>query len=290
MVPVQIACLAAFASYFALRARLEARPIVLLRRALIVAAAAWLAEDTSIRAYGFHEYGAGWWLLLDRVPLLVVLMWPVVAQSARDLATCLWAGRDRPSALKVAFTVLGLVLADAALIQPIAVRSGLVRWTEPGLFGVPPIGMLGCAAFAAIAVLVIERAAWEQRPRLEALALVAAPAGAHVLLFAAWWGAFRWVNVSIPPWLAVAVAWLWSVLFASLARHARTRQRVPPALLWLRAPAALLFLVLLGLHGRDDALLLAYSLAFAPPYLALLSLGPKRPRFQAAAPASGERD
>jgi len=45
---------------------------------------------------------------------------------------------------------------------------------------------------------------------------------------------------------------------------------------WLRTPAAVFFFSLLWLHGRDDddASLLAWSLAFAPPWLALLAWSP----------------
>ena len=38
-----------------------------------------------------------------------------------------------------------IVLADASLIEPVAVASNLWAWTEPGLFAVPPIGILGWA-------------------------------------------------------------------------------------------------------------------------------------------------
>ena len=112
MVVLQIACFAIVVSFVFLRARLEARPIALYRRLFLLAVAAWIGEDTCIRAYGFYEYSASWWLFLDKVPLLILLIWPIVLQSARDLASCLWPGRDRPSPLRVGLTVVGLVLAD----------------------------------------------------------------------------------------------------------------------------------------------------------------------------------
>lgn len=271
MVVLQVACVAIVASFLVVRARLEANPLALFRRLALLAAAAWIGEDTCIRAYGFYEYSKSWWLFLDKVPVLIVLIWPIVIQSARDLGTCLWAGRDRPAARRVAATVFGLVLADASLIEPISVQSGLWRWTEPGVFSVPPIGILGWAYFAAIAVFLFERAAWRHRPWEEALVLVAAPAGTHLLLVASWWGALRWVNVALPAWGAVAVAWAAAVPLAARALQVRTSQRVPPILLWVRVPAALFFFVLLGVHGRESGALVAYALAFAPPYLSLFA-------------------
>jgi len=277
MVVLQIACFAIVLSFLVFRARLEADPLALYRRMFLLALSAWIGEDTCIRAYGFYAYSPSWWLFLDRVPLLIILIWPVVIQSARDLASCLWPGRERPSARRVALTVFALVLADASLIEPIAVASGLWHWTEPGLFAVPPIGILGWAFFAAIAVYLFERAAWKHKPWSEAIVLVAGPAGTHALLLAAWWAAFRWINVPIPAWPASALAWILSMALAARAIQQGTRQRVPPVLLWLRVPAALFFFVLLAIHGRDNPLLVVYALAFAPPYLAILSIGRARP-------------
>jgi hypothetical protein len=277
MVILQIACLAIVVSFVVLRARLEADPWALYRRLFLLALSAWMGEDTCIRAYGFYAYSPSWWLFLDQVPLLIVLIWPVVIQSARDLGTCLWPGRERPSAARVALTVFGLVLSDASLIEPIAVQSGLWHWIEPGLFAVPPIGILGRAFFAAIAVFIFERAAWHGRPWEELLILPIAPAWTHLLLIASWWGALRWVNVPLPAWPAAILAWIVSLTLAARALKHETRQRVPPVLLWLRVPAALFFFVLLGVFGRSSPLLVIYALAFTLPYLAILSFGPARP-------------
>ena len=38
----------------------------------------------------------------------------------------------------------------------------------------------------------------------------------------------------------------------------------------VRVPAAMFFLVLLAIYGRDDPALIAWVLAFVPPWLALL--------------------
>src|SRR5690242_17765776 len=107
MIVLQIACLAIVSAFLIGRARLEAEPLALFRRLFLLAFAAWAGEDTCIRAYGFYEYSQSWWLFLDKVPILIVLIWPIVIQSARDLGTCLWSGRDRPAARRVALTVFG---------------------------------------------------------------------------------------------------------------------------------------------------------------------------------------
>lgn len=281
----QIACLLIVATFVAMRARLEARPIALFRRLFLLALAAWIGEDTCIRLYGFYEYSPGWWLFLDKVPLLIILIWPIVLQSARDLATCLWSGRDRPAPRRVALTSFGLVLADASLIEPIAVKSGLWRWTEPGIFTVPPIGILGWAYFAVLAIAVLEDSASRRKPWMELLIVPIAPVGTHLVLLATWWGLFRWVNVPLPSWPAAVLAWIVGLSLASRAIRTETRRRVPPMLLWLRVPAALFFFVLLGAYGRDDRFLVLYALAFAPPYLSMLSLGATRPDPQSPAPS-----
>jgi hypothetical protein len=68
----------------------------------------------------------------------------------------------------------------------------------------------------------------------------------------------------------VALAWLVLGGVALVAVRRRLGRRVPATDLWLRAPGAAFFFVLLALYGRDLTSLCAWSLAFAPPYLALL--------------------
>ena len=54
-------------------------------------------------------------------------------------------------------------------------------------------------------------------------------------------------------------------------RRAWRKEPIPAALLLSRVPGAAFFFVLLALH--PDGALLAYALAFAPPYLVALSRG-----------------
>jgi hypothetical protein len=162
--------------------------------------------------------------------------------------------------------VMILVDADASLIEPIAVKAGLWSWTEAGPFTVPVIGVLGWGFFAFGVVLVLERRA--HGPAARAAVLVAGPAAAHVLLLSSWWAALRWLPRGDGAEAALVVlAWLVSLFLA--ARVGLRAGVVTLADLLLRVPAAAFFFVLLAIYARDDVPLVAYAVAFAPPYLAL---------------------
>ena len=218
-------------------------PRTTLPRLVLYAAAAWIAEDTVIHAYGFYEYSPAWSILVDKVPLTVLLIWPVVILSAQDLA-----GSDRAPLI---------VLTDAALIEPIAVLCGYWWWTEPGIFQVPPIGIAGWAIFAFWALRL------ESRGPLAVL--LGAPALTHLTLLALWWGALRWVNALIPDTAALGAA-----VAVSAALTWRTLREPPPPrrILLLRIPAAAFFFAALALADPPPSWqLVGYAAAFAPPYL-----------------------
>jgi hypothetical protein len=275
MILLELSCLAIVATFVAVRARRDPHPQVFLRRLFLMGAAGWISEDTIIRAYDFYGYSRDWSLILDHVPLMIVVIWPVVIHSAWDLARHLFGRGHR----KMPFIVASLVFTDAWLIEPVAVNAGLWHWNAPGLFFVPPIGVLGWAIFAGVVIWVLERAEARQADLRIELGLLALPAAlSHVLLVAAWWGLFRWVDVELPPAAGVAVAWAVSVAATARVWRTQARRRVPLVELLLRVPAATFFFVLLALHARGQSWLVAYALAFAPPYLALLDLGGHRPR------------
>jgi len=228
------------------------------RAFVLLALAGWVGEASCIRAYGFYAYAPGWRLWLDVVPLCVVCVWPMVILSALDLARALRAER-------AAGLCALIVLADAALIEPVAVQAGLWSWSEPGLFEVPPIGVAGWSFFTLCATAWLERtrgAPW----RASALVLLA-PLGCHLLLLIAWWGALRWVSRPLPDLVGPAAL----LPVAALVALAAWRLSEPPplSLLLARAPGALVFFLLLGLHARGRPALVAYALAFALPYLVL---------------------
>lgn len=245
----------------------------LLLRLLVLGAAAAVAENSCIVLYGFYTYSPDWSLFVGRVPLMVALIWPVVIQSAWDLARGVSGGR---AAAGVALAA-GLVLADASLIEPVAVQAGLWVWHEPGLFAVPPIGILGWAYFAAACLAIL---AWVERrglhPAAELLVLLLAPLACHAALLASWWGLLRWVSQPLPPWPAAVALWLTALVLAWRVLRLRLRARVRLDDMLVRVPPAALFFALLLLC--DSPLpLVAYALAFAPPYLVLVPWRALRP-------------
>ncbi len=253
----ELLCWAIVGIFVVFRARADRAPRRLLGRLGLLAAAAWLGENSMIRAYSFYRYDESWGLFLDQVPLTIILIWPVVIHSAWDLSGYL---KVRYRALATA----ALVFADAWLVEPVAVNGGFWRWSEPGLFEVPVIGVLGWALFAGAA------AAGLQKGKI-LLVLLGAPLFTHLALLAAWWGGLKWINGSIPFPFGVGLAWVSSLAFTGWLWHVGARQKVPALALWLRAPAALFFYGLLWLSPTKDGLWL-YAIAFAVPYLSLLKL------------------
>jgi hypothetical protein len=236
------------------------------RRLLLLACAAWVGEDSVIRAYGFYGYAPEWSLFVDRVPLLIVAIWPVVIDSAHMLARALVTRGPRVP------LVGGLiVLADASLIEPIAVRAHLWSWSAENaraVFDVPAIGILGWAYFAAAAIALLELLERRETPAYGgALVIAVAPAAAHAALVLSWWCAFRWLGAGGEEWLIPAVAWV-VALPVTLAAW-RKGSEVPLRAVMARAPGAAFFFALLATSARDRADLVLYALAFAPPYLAL---------------------
>lgn len=272
MTALEWICLGIVLVWVAPRARLDPAPGKVLLRLLLIAVAAWLGEASCIRLYGFYGYEGGPWgiRLPGGVPLLVPLIWPVVIHSSWDLARRLLPV-TRPVARVL--TCAGIVLADAALIEPVAVHAGLWSWTEPGLFAVPPVGVLGWAAFTVFAAAVLEVSESTKQRSLLGLLLLT-PLLIHPVLLALWWGALRWINGTVPPEAAIAVAALTSLVASAWIVKARPRAVRWPTL--ARAPGALFFLGLLITHP-PTATLLAWVVVFVPPYLALMAVGSREP-------------
>ncbi|HEY3447614.1 MAG TPA: carotenoid biosynthesis protein [Myxococcales bacterium] len=264
--PLELACVAILGIY----AFLHRREPGWLREVAWLIVAALVGEDTCIRAYGFYQYAPGWHLRVDHVPLLIATIWPAVVLSARAIARLLLKGRGGAVGL-AALTGL-LVVFDAALIEPVAVASGLWTWNEPGIFGVPPVGILGWGLFAAGSAYVLERVP----ARASGLVVLAAPVFTHLTLLASWWGLLRWLPRSpvAPVWGVAAIA------LCSLAYFAAVRARragLPRHETLARVAATSFFAFLLASH--PEAWLLAYAAAFVPPHLLLSFQGwSPRPR------------
>ena len=264
---IELSCAAIVALYMSLRLRGAGdtkRAVVV--RLLALCLAAWLGEDSVIRAYGFYSYAPGWSAFVDRVPLLIVAIWPVVIDSAHLLARRLARG-----GAYVPLVGFGIVLADASLIEPIAVRAKLWVWTATrarALFDVPLVGVAGLAFFAAAAMATFEACERRRAPAWwDAAAIVLAPLATHVALVVSWWLVFRWFGEATPTWTHAIVAWC--LLGPTTAAVWRLRARVPLGAVMARAPGAAFFFAILAATARDRSDLIAYALAFAPPYLAL---------------------
>lgn len=281
MVLLELVCVAIVATYVVarlFRAGTEGNTpgggrAAFLARFAALSVASFVGEDSVIRAYGYYAYAPGWTVRVDQVPLVIVLVWPVVIDSAATLARAIIGTqgvdptRGSSPRLRIALLGAAIVLADASLIEPIAVRADLWHWTEPGLFAVPLIGIAGWALFTLNAILILES---RRTLGVRVLLLVAlAPIATHGLIVATWWLFFRWVQGQRSGALAAGVAWALSLVIAigiARAREAQVR-RVPASELLLRLPGAAFFFVLLASGASPPLPLLLYAVAFAPPYL-----------------------
>lgn len=233
----------------------------------LVFVTAWASEQSCIELYGFYAYSPEWRVFLGHVPLMVALIWPVVVLSAWAIAKAVLGGGSPWTPLAVG----AIVLTDAALIEPVCVHAGLWHWTHPGLFAVPPIGVLGWALFTGLITVALERL--EAGPRRWVLPAALSIPGTHALLLTCWWGCLRWVEGDIPAWPAVAVAWALS--FAACALLWRRPAGVPRHLMLDRSPAALFFGLLL-VAGKAPWALVAWALASTPVWTVGTARAPER--------------
>ena len=154
MLTLELLCLLIVGIHITVAATRAPSPAIFLRRVALVALASWVAEDTCLHLYNFYAYHPDWVPYIDRMPLMVALIWPGVVMSSLELAQRLLG----PLRRRLVPLVAGLmVLADASFMEPLAVKAGLWRWFEPGFFGVPPIGVLGWAFFSVAAMTVFCR-------------------------------------------------------------------------------------------------------------------------------------
>ena len=264
MLALEAACVAIIGVYFvAHRADAPMR-----RDALLLAAAALAGEDSMIRAYGFYHYAPGWHLRVDQVPLLIPAIWAPVMLSARAVARSLLG---RGGGLREALLTGALVTFDASLIEPIAVRAGLWQWTEPGVFRVPVIGIVGWGLFAAAATYALDRT----RGLARLSVVPAAALATHAALLALWWGALRWTLRDELPFAAAATpVALASALYT--AAVVRTNASLPWRELAPRAAATGFFAALLA--DRADAPLVAWAALFTPPWLVYCARALRRSR------------
>jgi hypothetical protein len=243
------------------------RPARFVTRAALVSVSSWIAEESCIRLYRFYAYHPDWNLFVGEVPLLVIIIWPVIISSAMDLVSRFdWVLR-RMSILAGA----ALVATDALFIEPLSAAAGLWQWRFPGIFGVPPVGILGWFFFALLTILLLENDRLQERRLPFSLLLLVFPViGTHVLLLLAWWGVLRWINFPLPLTAVVGAVWCVSFLMVGAIHKKQICRRIKKRTLLMRLPAALFFFALLTFKAPDSLPLWIYSLAFVPPYVMIM--------------------
>ncbi|MDB4993640.1 MAG: hypothetical protein JWM74_1072 [Myxococcaceae bacterium] len=264
MTSLELACVAILTLWLVLASR--GRPPRFFEEVALVAVAGLLGEDSCVRGYGFYSYSrTSWSVFVDRAPLLIAAIWPAIVLSARAIARQLAPAPPHARVWHLPAITGAIVIFDAALIEPIAVRAGLWTWTQHGMFSVPVIGIVGWGFFAAAVTACLEHL----RGWARGWALVVPALATHAALVASWWGLFRWVlrgriddMVATGFILACAAIYMFLVL--------KRQARLPKSELSARAVATLFFVYLLVLHHNKA--LIVFAMAFTPPYLALTLL------------------
>jgi hypothetical protein len=131
-----------------------------------LAAYGYALERAAIAAFAAHEYPPSWRLAPGGVPLAVVAVWAAIISAAMAMAV----RRGARSAVARAISAALIALVVDLAMEPVAVRSGLWRWTPPGSWlGVPLGNFVGWAVIVGSYTLGAERWAGPGRPALEAL-------------------------------------------------------------------------------------------------------------------------
>lgn len=227
----------------------------------LVAVSAWAAEHSAIALYRFYHYSPDWHAFIGHVPIAIVLIWPLVVIHAREFIRRLGLRGARGVVIGAA-----LVGVEASLIETVCTHSGLWFWEGRGVFGVPLIGMLGWSFFALGALATLE---FLPGRRSFAMPLVSL-ATTHALLQITWRGGFKAISWNAIPETAVLVgAAIASVGFAMVAWRSRRRFGISLVEVLPRFLAALTMYAIL-FSSTPPAPLVAFALAFSPPYFALL--------------------
>lgn len=180
-------------------------------------------EWSAIRVFASHDYGGAWRVAPLGVPIAVALVWAALILSALAVAARL--GYSTPAAGAGAAALLGVALD--LLMEPVAVRAGLWRWTPPGGWLGVPVGN-----FVGWAVLVGGWAAGAESwsgpldgPR-RVLSRVVLAAGVVLALLGV---GIAWRTLAAERLFDVRAAWLiWGALLALAAGLARKRPAAPP--------------------------------------------------------------
>ena len=241
-------------------------------RCLQVLMASWLCESISIDGFGFYQYSTNWRLMVGSVPFLVVFAWPAIVMSAGELARYLGASnRSAPWFVGV------IVLLDAAFIEPICVRAQLWDWNLPGLLGVPLIGILGWAVFAAVCTWQFGLAGPMNAPSLARksvqffMQVVGIVITTVLILWASWQIAFRFVAGPVDERVAIIGTYVALSLLAVAVLRMKKADTVPSSFFVVRTPGCGLIALLFSQFESGLVSLHAYAIAFIAFYSLLIS-------------------
>ena len=135
-----IAPLAFALAYGQVRRALGARRAAIELGALVIYGLA--LERSAMWLFASHDYRSAWLIAPAGVPLAIALTWAALIVSALGLGARLGFRTPLARALAAALVATALDL----LIEPVAVRGGLWRWTPPGAWlGVPLGNFVGWA-------------------------------------------------------------------------------------------------------------------------------------------------
>ncbi|HVR70853.1 MAG TPA: carotenoid biosynthesis protein [Vicinamibacteria bacterium] len=203
----------------------HARRALGLPRALVEAGVLTLygyaLEWIAIRAFRAHDYAGAWHVAPGGVPVAVAAVWASVILCTLTLAARLGLRTAGGRAAAAALVALSLDL----LMEPVAVRLGLWRWTPPGAWlGVPLGNFVGWAVIVAGWCLGVER---DPCPaplvRVAARRAVLATASIAALLLVGWaWraGGVERAAGALTGWIAAAGVWALALFLAGRRRPA----------------------------------------------------------------------
>jgi uncharacterized membrane protein len=191
-------------------------------------------EWSAMRVFASHDYRGAWLVAPLGVPVAVALVWAALILCVLAVAARL--GHATPAARAAAAALLGIALD--LLMEPVAVRSGLWRWTPPGSWlGVPIGNFVGWAVLVGGWVAGAER--WSgSRGRAGALSRVVLAAGVVLALLGV--GA-AWRALGAERLFEGPAAWLFCGVLFALAAIATLKRRAttpPPPSLGSRLAAA----------------------------------------------------
>jgi hypothetical protein len=181
---------------------------------LALAAYGFTVEWVAMSLFASHAYAASWWAQPKGVPLAVASVWAAVIVSAMAVA-----GRHARTRVARAVTAAVVAIALDLLIDPVATRAALWRWTPPGPWlGVPIGNFVAWGVIVGFYAYGADRWAGTGRVPFQPLRRFALAVGCIVVLVMI---AEAWTRLDLERlfangrgwavWAAVQVALLWRV-------------------------------------------------------------------------------